>query len=372
MMLAALAAIGLVSGMPAVLIAGFGLAITRPSWVLGAGTVLAVRDRLRGRDENDEARFLQAVASELRGGASLRQALATAAEATPALGLAMCAAASRSGVPLHRVGSDLESRLIATGHAAAAAVELAGEVGGASAAMFENLARLAYEDDRFRRDLRVATSQARLSALVIAGLPVAFLAFMAAIGKFDDLWHTSRFLLLAGAGLVIVGLMVLTAMARRTGVRHRGGRRAPQEELELLAGLLVVSLMAGLTLHDALHRASFRLDPDLRSDVERTLRRSRREGLALALGSSPGKGGWLFASLARAQATGAPVAASVAVGLDEARDRRRTAAEEATRRLPIRMLMPMALLVLPGFLLLTVGPSVVTSLDRVIGPFIAP
>ena len=72
-------AAGLAVGAPLPALAVLGLAVWQPVWALGAVLVwgvLSVRHRGSGRDEV-EAAYLQAVASELRAGSSLRYALSS-------------------------------------------------------------------------------------------------------------------------------------------------------------------------------------------------------------------------------------------------------------------------------------------------------
>jgi pilus assembly protein TadC len=47
---------------------------------------------------------------------------------------------------------------------------------------------------------------------------------------------------------------------------------------------------------------------------------------------------------------------------------RRALGVEAARKLPVKLTIPLALLVLPGFLLLTAAPAAVGSIQRLLGP----
>ena len=71
--------------------------------------------------------------------------------------------------------------------------------------------------------------------------------------------------------------------------------------------------------------------------------------------------------LARALATaveeGVPLEPALRRVAAEARDRRRRAAEEAARRVPVRLLFPLVACTLPAFVVLTVVPLLVVGLD---------
>jgi hypothetical protein len=54
----------------------------------------------------------------------------------------------------------------------------------------------------------------------------------------------------------------------------------------------------------------------------------------------------------------------VAALVVEQRAEERARAVAAAKRLPVRMLFPLALLILPGFLVLTVGPTLLSAFDR--------
>jgi hypothetical protein len=98
------------------------------------------------------------------------------------------------------------------------------------------------------------------------------------------------------------------------------------------------------------------------------LRRSVRGGLGQALAAADGHGRRLYAGAARAVVTGAPLVPAVDAFVREAVAERRAADLESARRLPVRLMLPLALLILPGFVLLTVGPTVLAALERFVLP----
>jgi hypothetical protein len=61
------------------------------------------------------------------------------------------------------------------------------------------------------------------------------------------------------------------------------------------------------------------------------------------------------------------MAEAVADHLVEIRQERRTDALERVRRLPVTLMIPLGLLILPGFVVLFVGPIVFRSLGSMVG-----
>ncbi len=141
-------------------------------------------------------------------------------------------------------------------------------------------------------------------------------------------------------------------------------------DMQAIAGALVVGAAAGLSLQGSLERARAAVGAGERAELEGLLRDARYLGLAAALGRSKGYASPLFDRLARAQVSGAPLAETVAAFAAEERETRRAARIESARKLPVRMTIPLALLVLPGFLLLTAGPAAVGSFQRMLGPLL--
>jgi tight adherence protein C len=69
----------------------------------------------------------------------------------------------------------------------------------------------------------------------------------------------------------------------------------------------------------------------------------------------------LVSTLARSNRLGTSVRATLRSVADDLRAERRARAEEAARRAPVKMLFPLVFLILPAFLLLTVGPVVLAT-----------
>lgn len=164
-------------------------------------------------------------------------------------------------------------------------------------------------------------------------------------------------------GLACAAVWVAFALRRPSDGR-------PAVDMQAIAGALVVGAAAGLSLQGSLETARAAVGAGERAELERLLRDARYLGLAAALGRSKGDAAPLFDRLARAQVSGAPLAATVAAFAAEERETRRAARIESARKLPVRMTIPLALLVLPGFLLLTAGPAAVGSIQRMLGPLL--
>ncbi|MEZ5246513.1 MAG: type II secretion system F family protein [Acidimicrobiales bacterium] len=182
-----------------------------------------------------------------------------------------------------------------------------------------------------------------------------------------------------GAAVASVGLLVHPVVAavvvawpswRRwsTGRRDRvDHRQAALRALPEAADLVGLGIGAGLSVRAAVHHAATWTDDPYRSVFIEALRRADAgETFASALDAAaidldpvarP-----LIGLLVAADADGGAVLTSLGRVSDEARHRRRTAAEVRARRLPVTMLLPLVLCVLPAFGLLAVAPLVLTAL----------
>ncbi|MBU1226948.1 MAG: type II secretion system F family protein [Actinobacteria bacterium] len=185
--------------------------------------------------------------------------------------------------------------------------------------------------------------------LISAGPALSIPIRYAAVGAIGALIHP-----MIGLSLVLV-VLAMAAPRRKRG--DDGGAL-------LLADQVALALRAGLTLEGALREARPDLPEALAGEVGHLLREARLGGLGRALASAGGAGERLYRITDRAVRTGAPVGPAVEALAEELRheDHARRAAE--ARRLPVRLLLPLALLILPGFVLALVGPALVSSLAR--------
>jgi tight adherence protein C len=152
---------------------------------------------------------------------------------------------------------------------------------------------------------------------------------------------------------------------RRATANHR---RALVDGLPELIDQLGLAVGAGLTLPAALRQVQRWLPEPFQELVDDALARLDG-GAALTdalthLGRAlPGASRRPLTVIVSATRDGAPLGPSLARAADEARQTRRRDAEARARRLPVLMLLPLVSCVLPAFVLLTLVPLVVGSLD---------
>lgn len=176
-------------------------------------------------------------------------------------------------------------------------------------------------------------------------------------------------MMLAGS---LVGAITL---AHRFALRPRPSARLPSirtsrrggstVQAALLSELTALGLTSGLTFSEALRLASHDVDDALRREVATVLRRAHISGMSVALSQAGHLARPLYRVAARAMATGAPLVTAIESLADEIHRADRADARAAAQRLPVRLLFPLAFLVLPGFMILTVGPAVLEALERI-------
>ena len=164
--------------------------------------------------------------------------------------------------------------------------------------------------------------------------------------------------------LAVAAAVVLLHHALRRIRRTRASARATGDEVILLGELVSLGLNAGLPFLGAVSLASTELSTHLAAEVRDVMRASQLSGSAAALGAATGHSAPLFRLAARAAATGAPLLPAVAGFVLDARRERQAARIAAAKRLPVRLLVPLTLLVLPGFVVLTLGPALLSGLER--------
>jgi len=174
--------------------------------------------------------------------------------------------------------------------------------------------------------------------------------------------------LMAASGVVVdplLGVATIAAVAGayywRSIVRQRALRRTRAADALLALDLLALGSTAGLSFLSAAMAASAEVGGEVASEIRRSVRR-------VQAGLGPDSGDGPLAEAFQAAERSAVTGASLADGLvDLARNVR---ADEATKererleRLPVKLLFPLAFLILPGFVLVVVVPSIVSGLSQ--------
>jgi hypothetical protein len=154
----------------------------------------------------------------------------------------------------------------------------------------------------------------------------------------------------------------VAALAVLEVARRRPRRRQQPDPLGVAARLLVL-VGTGLPLVAALEAAA-----GSEPEIAELVRRSRRLGTAGALAGAGGPLAPLMHRLADAASSGSPLEPTIRAFIDGERRRRHTRAVERARRLPVRLMIPMTLLVLPGFVVMVYGPALMDMVLRLVGP----
>ena len=133
--------------------------------------------------------FLESVARSLRSGSSLPQAALETIEGPPALSwplseeLAEVRSGIAAGAPFQQVLEDWRDRRQLRAVAlTVAAMSLGAGVGGERARSIDGVAHTLREHQALHQELAVSAAQARISAVVVAGLPLMFLLLADAVG----------------------------------------------------------------------------------------------------------------------------------------------------------------------------------------------
>jgi tight adherence protein C len=152
-------------------------------------------------------------------------------------------------------------------------------------------------------------------------------------------------------------------------INRAAARRAEAVAAELpeAVDLLQLAVGAGLSVHHAVAATARRLRGPLGAELGRAVGDTGR-GLRLAdaLDAVPDRAGDvtrpLVAALTASERYGAPVVAGLERLAAEVRADNRRRAEEAARKVPVKLLFPLVTCILPAFGLLTVAPLVASAL----------
>ncbi len=169
--------------------------------------------------------------------------------------------------------------------------------------------------------------------------------------------------------MVLIGLAVAALVAGALP-RHRSVRRpraAQEVDALVVARLLALSVASGRPLGPAFEDVRRRLPESHVGAIDDILGRATRYGLTRSLIDTVGPLADLAERLAKAQVTGAPVGPALEAFITTLHDARRLRAVEEARTIGVRSMVPLTLLLLPGFLTLVVAPFVLEQLEGLLG-----
>lgn len=146
---------------------------------------------------------------------------------------------------------------------------------------------------------------------------------------------------------------------------QRDKRPAPPPQRRLVMMVLLVELRSGLSVLAALQSTAARL-PDY-EPLRRVTRVATVSGLVSALPESDDSLRPILAQLARAQRSGSSLASAVRRMIDQDLARQRTEKLAKARTLPVRLMIPVTLLMLPGLVLALYAPALIRTFSQLTG-----
>lgn len=203
-----------------------------------------------------------------------------------------------------------------------------------------------------------------LAAKVVLGV-VGVLLVVAQVASGKDL-QTTLFMAASAALLFFAPDIVISA-------------RATERQREILFALpdtldqMTICMEAGLAFEAAMARASHSNSGPLAQEIVHTLQEvqvgvGRREALtALANRSSVADLRHFVSAVLQAERYGVPIAGVLNDQASELRLRRRQRAEEAARKLPLKLIFPLMLFIMPPLFIIVVGPAALQLIDSLSG-----
>ena len=167
--------------------------------------------------------------------------------------------------------------------------------------------------------------------------------------------------------LIGLGLAFLVAAQRRLPRISLHPRRETQVDALMVARLLALAVASGYPLGRGFVEIGVRVAEPERAAIDDVLGRARRDGLTRALVETTGPLADLAERMAKAQVIGAPVGPALEAFISTTHDARRFQAVEEARTIGVKLIVPLTLLLLPGFLALVVAPFVLEQLDGLLG-----
>ncbi len=170
--------------------------------------------RARPRVSTRAAVFCEAVAGELRSGASLRFALEHAAASVGAPALEQM---SRDGAPLVDLAVAAREEFEEIGIEVGAVIERLSRLGSPAAALFDELAVLSLAQVEVAHEVATATAPARATAVVLLLVPLIAIGSVSINGRIGGYLATSqqRMSAVIGLALIVLGIVIAGSILRR-------------------------------------------------------------------------------------------------------------------------------------------------------------
>lgn len=175
------------------------------------------------------------------------------------------------------------------------------------------------------------------------------------------------FLIAGSLGLNFFGFPGAVVAIMAVGLRRYAPRRRREDDLRPILMVLLVELRGGRSVLSALQSASGRFPEAVA--LEKLVRVAAVAGLPAAVDEARGGLRLILIHLARAQASGASAADAVRRFLDDDLARERAERQARIKALPVRLMLPLSLLTLPGVVLFAYGPTILSLLDGLVVPF---
>jgi tight adherence protein C len=200
------------------------------------------------------------------------------------------------------------------------------------------------------------TADRFIAMKALFALTVFLALFLIALG------NGAASLLLVAIGAAVVAFFVPDLILVRKG-EARG--QVMRDQLADIADQILIAVEAGASLDTAIDRVTRTSDGPLQSEFRRTLQDisfglSRKEALtAMVARTSVSELRELLLAIAQSEEHGLSIGRILRVQTAEIRDKRKSRAEEAAMKVPVKIVFPLILCILPCLLAVILGPAVV-------------
>ncbi len=170
------------------------------------GLILLLVWRSKAGSDNRPSLFCEGVASELRAGSSLRDAIFAAATSVGGLSVWLSPTSHMT-----EVAAALAREFPSIGRELSLTVVSATRSGSDTSTLFDEIGSLALAQSEIRREVQIATAPGRVTALVLLSAPLIYLFTRVRSGGLSQLLITSQQRFVSVLGLALFGLGVVIA-----------------------------------------------------------------------------------------------------------------------------------------------------------------